>query len=106
MEGGAFQSKSLARLSRNDALFVFLHQTREDSVASYKLITEEYLEELKREEGENFVRSDWPLYFEELNGPRRMETIWDGLASRGMSESNLEKLFGLNLQRLYKEVIG
>ncbi len=45
MEGGAFQSKSLARLSRNDALFVFLHQTREDSVASYKLITEEYLEE-------------------------------------------------------------
>jgi membrane dipeptidase len=52
------------------------------------------------------VRSDWPLYFEELNGPRRMETIWDGLASRGMSEGKLEKLFGLNLQRLYKEVIG
>ena len=69
-------------------------------------LTDEYLEELKREEGENFVRSDWPLYFEELNGPRRMETVWDGLASRGMSESNLEKLFGLNLQRLYKEVIG
>ncbi len=45
MEGGAFQSKSLARLSRSDAIFVFLHQTREDSVASYKLITEEYLEE-------------------------------------------------------------
>lgn len=70
------------------------------------VLTQEYLDELKREEGENFDRSQWPLYFEELNGPRRMETIWDGLAKRGMSEGNLEKLFGLNLQRLYKEVIG
>lgn len=69
-------------------------------------LTQEYLDELKREEGENFDRSQWPLYFEELNGPRRMETIWDGLAKRGMSEGNLEKLFGLNLQRLYTEVIG
>lgn len=69
-------------------------------------LTEEYLEELRREEGPNFVRSEWPLYFEELNGPRRMETIWDGLSKRGMNEDNLEKLFGLNLQRLYSEVIG
>lgn len=70
------------------------------------VLTQEYLDELKREEGENFDRSQWPLYFEELNGPRRMETIWDGLAKRGMNQGNLEKLFGLNLQRLYKEVIG
>jgi membrane dipeptidase len=70
------------------------------------VLTEEYLAELKREEGENFDRADWPLYFEELNGPRRMETIWDGLAKRGMSEGQLEKLFGLNIYRLYKEVIG
>ena len=70
------------------------------------VLTEEYLEELKREEGENFDRSQWPLYFEELNGPRRMETIWDGLAKRGMKQSDLEKLFGLNLQRLYSAVIG
>jgi membrane dipeptidase len=70
------------------------------------VLTEEYLDELKREEGENFDRSQWPLYFEELNGPRRMETIWDGLAARGMSEGQLEKLFGLNLLRLYTEVIG
>jgi membrane dipeptidase len=70
------------------------------------VLTEEYLEELKREEGENFDRSQWPLYFEELNGPRRMETIWDGLAKRGMSHGHLEKLFGLNLQRLYGDVIG
>lgn len=69
-------------------------------------LSEEYLEELKREEGENFDRAMWPLYFEELNGPRRMETIWDGLANRGMGEDNLEKVFGLNLQRLYRETIG
>ena len=69
-------------------------------------LTEEYLEELKREEGENFDRAMWPLYFEELNGPRRMETIWSSLSKRGMSEAHLEKLFGLNLQRLYREVIG
>lgn len=70
------------------------------------VLTQEYLDELKREEGENFDRSQWPLYFEELNGPRRMETIWDGLSKRGMSQGHLEKLFGLNLQRLYSEVIG
>ena len=70
------------------------------------VLTEEYLEELKREEGENFDRAMWPLYFEELNGPRRMETIWDGLAGRGMGQADLEKLFGLNLERLYREVIG
>ncbi len=70
------------------------------------VLTEEYLDELKREEGENFDRAMWPLYFEELNGPRRMETIWDGLASRGMSEDDLEKLFGANLYWLYESVIG
>ena len=69
-------------------------------------LTEEYIAELKAEEGPNFVREEWPLYFEELNGPRRMETIWDGLSKRGMSEDNLEKVFGLNLQRLYTDVIG
>lgn len=69
-------------------------------------LSEEYLAELKAEEGPNFIREEWPLYFEELNGPRRMETIWDGLSKRGMSENQLEKLFGLNLLRLYSEVIG
>lgn len=69
-------------------------------------MTQEYLDELAAEEGANFVREEWPLYFEELNGPRRMETIWDGLAARGLSEGHLEKVFGLNVERLYKEVIG
>jgi membrane dipeptidase len=70
------------------------------------VLTEEYLAELKREEGENFDRAEWPLYFEELNGPMRMETIWDGLAKRGMSQEDLEKVFGRNLLSLYQEVIG
>lgn len=70
------------------------------------VMTDEYLAELKREEGENFDPSHWPLYFHELNGPRRMETIWDGLKSRGMSEAHLEKLMGRNVYRLYAEVIG
>ena len=35
-----------------------------------------------------------------------METIWDGLSSRGMSEGQLEKVFGLNLYRLYRQVMG
>lgn len=70
------------------------------------VLTEEYIDELRREEGENFDRAMWPLYFEELNGPRRMETIWDGLAARGMSETTLEKIFGTNLYRLYADVIG
>ena len=70
------------------------------------VLSEEYIEELKREEGENFDRAMWPLYFEELNGPRRMETIWDGLASRGMADQDLEKIFGTNLLRLYDTVIG
>jgi membrane dipeptidase len=70
------------------------------------VLTQEYLDELKREEGENFDRSQWPLYFEELNGPRRMETIWDGLAQRGMQQTTLEKLFGENLFSLYQQVIG
>lgn len=70
------------------------------------VLTQEYLDELKREEGENFDRSQWPLYFEELNGPRRMETIWDGLAKRGMRQGDLEKLFGQNIRRLYSDVIG
>jgi microsomal dipeptidase-like Zn-dependent dipeptidase len=35
-----------------------------------------------------------------------METIWDGLKKRGMSEDQLEKLMGLNLLRLYQKIYG
>lgn len=69
-------------------------------------MTAEYLAELKSEEGANFNEAEWPLYFEELNGPRRMETIWDGLKKRGHSEATLEKIMGQNLLRLYSDVVG
>jgi membrane dipeptidase len=68
------------------------------------LLTQEYLDELKKEEGENFDPTMWPLYFEELNGPKRMETIWNGLIKRGMSSSVLEKIMGTNLIRLYASI--
>ena len=61
---------------------------------------------LHQEEGPNFVNNDWPLYMTSLNGPRRMEVVWDGLKKMGLSESDVEKVMGLNLYKLYKEVIG
>lgn len=69
-------------------------------------MTDEYIAELKAEEGPNFHEEDWPLYMDELNGPRRMETIWDSLKQRKLSESTIEKVMGLNVYRIYKEVIG
>jgi microsomal dipeptidase-like Zn-dependent dipeptidase len=35
-----------------------------------------------------------------------MEVVLDGLAKRGYSEGDVEKLAGKNLYRLYAEVIG
>ncbi|PHZ84707.1 hypothetical protein CRD36_10495 [Paremcibacter congregatus] len=69
-------------------------------------MTPEYIAELRAEEGANFNDAHWPLYFEELNGPRRMEVIWDGLHKRGLTEDQLEKVMGQNLYRLYETVIG
>ncbi|MEP1093924.1 MAG: membrane dipeptidase [Cyclobacteriaceae bacterium] len=69
-------------------------------------MTDEYIAELKAEEGDNFHAEDWPLYMDELNGPRRMEVIWSSLKSRNLSETAIEKVMGLNVYRLYKEVIG
>ena len=68
-------------------------------------MTDEYLAELKAEEGENFNEKDWPLYMDKLNGPRRMETIWDGLAKRKFSDSQIEQIMGKKLFRLYGEVL-
>src|SRR5688572_27786803 len=43
-----------------------------------------YLAELKREEGAQVVDDDLPYFIDELNGPRRMEVVADGLAKRGL----------------------
>lgn len=69
-------------------------------------MTDAYIAELKREEGSNFHEADWPLYINELNGPRRMEVVWDGVRKLGYPETAVEKIMGLNVRRLYQEVIG
>lgn len=68
--------------------------------------TEEEIKQLIKEEGANFIPDDWPLYLEKLNGPRRMEVIWDGLLKRGYGSTAADKIMGGNLYRLYKDVIG
>lgn len=69
-------------------------------------LSPEYLAELKKEEGSQVVDSDLPYFINELNGPRRMEVVWDGLVKRGLPAGDLEKVMGLNLRRLYREVVG
>ena len=69
-------------------------------------LTPEYLDELRSEQGANLNEADLPWFMVQLNGPRRMETIWDGLKGRGLSDSELEKIMGSNIRRVYSETIG
>ena len=68
--------------------------------------TQEEIEILLKEEGSQVRATDWPLYLEKLNGPRRMEVVRDGLLRRKFSQSDVEKIMGANIYRLYQEVIG
>lgn len=69
-------------------------------------LSPEYLAELKKEEGSQVNDSELPYFIDELNGPRRMEVVWDGLSKRGLSEGDVERVMGTNLLRLYRDVIG
>ena len=69
-------------------------------------MTDAYVAELKAEEGANFNDADWPLFINELNGPRRMEVVWDGVRKLGYRSGTAEKIMGTNLRRIYQEVIG
>ena len=69
-------------------------------------MTDAYIAELKAEEGANFNEADWPLFINELNGPRRMEVVWDGVRKLGYPSATVEKIMGTNLRRIYQEVIG
>jgi membrane dipeptidase len=69
-------------------------------------MTPEYEAELRAEEGSQVVSSELPYFIDELNGPRRMEVVWDGLVGRGYSEDDVERIMGGNLFRLYEEVLG
>jgi membrane dipeptidase len=68
--------------------------------------TKEEIAILLQEEGSQVQPTDWPLYLEKLNGPRRMEVVRDGLQRRKFSPSDIEKIMGANLYRLYQEVVG
>jgi membrane dipeptidase len=68
--------------------------------------TPEEMAQLHQEEGANFINDDWPLYMTSLNGPRRMEVVWDGLKKLGYSQAETEKIMGRNLYHLYRKVIG
>ena len=46
----------------------------------------------------------WPFFLTELNHPRRMETIREGLARRGYAEDDIAKILGGNWYRLFEEV--
>lgn len=46
----------------------------------------------------------WPYFLSELNHPRRMETIARGLAGRGYSASDIDKIMGGNWYRLFADV--
>ncbi len=69
-------------------------------------LTPEYLDELRAEQGANLNEDDLPWFMVELNGPRRMETIWDGLKDRRLSDADVEKIMGANVRRIYAETIG
>lgn len=69
-------------------------------------MTDAYIAELKAEEGANFHEPDWPLFINELNGPRRMEVVWDGVRKLGYPSGIAEKIMGTNVRRIYQEVIG
>ncbi len=61
---------------------------------------------LQQEEGSQFQPEDWPLYVPELNGPRRMEVVLQGLEKRGYKDDAIDRIGGQNLYRLYADVIG
>ena len=69
-------------------------------------MSEEYIAELRSEEGSQVENSELPYFIPELNGPSRMTAVWDGLVARGYSEDDVERIMGTNLYRLYADVIG
>ncbi|MEQ8715895.1 MAG: membrane dipeptidase [Cyclobacteriaceae bacterium] len=68
--------------------------------------TEEEILILLKEEGAQFKPDHWPLYLEKLNGPSRMNVVYDGLVKRGYTQDQIDKIMGKNLHRIYTDVIG
>jgi membrane dipeptidase len=46
----------------------------------------------------------WPYFLSELNHPRRMETVYDGLRGRGFTARDADRILGGNWYRLFSEI--
>lgn len=64
------------------------------------------VDELSRLRPVNAASFRWPFFVSELNHPRRMETIADGLAKRGYKADAVDKILGGNFYRLFGATIG
>ena len=51
------------------------------------------------------IKGRFPPYIEEVNDPRRYHTIAEGLQKRGWKVDDIAKVLGLNLVRVYREVL-
>jgi len=51
------------------------------------------------------IKGRFPPYINEVNNPRRYHTIAEGLQKRGWKLEDIAKILGLNLVRVYKEVL-
>lgn len=51
------------------------------------------------------IKGRFPPYIEEVNDPRRYHTIAEGLQKRGWKLDDIAKVLGLNLVRVYREVL-
>ena len=64
------------------------------------------IEELSRLRPVTAATFRWPFFISELNHPRRMETIADGLTRRRYTSRQIAKILGGNWYRLLKDTIG
>ena len=64
------------------------------------------IDELSRLRPVNAANFRWPFFISELNHPRRMETIADGLGKRGYKADAIERILGGNFYRVFRETIG
>lgn len=83
-----------------------------DGGISAEVVTDEYKETFAkgtRERRERGIAApqeleDGYLFANDLNTPRRLETLANLLADRGYSSSRIEKILGLNLLRVFSDV--
>ncbi|OGU06381.1 MAG: hypothetical protein A2W29_10745, partial [Gemmatimonadetes bacterium RBG_16_66_8] len=64
------------------------------------------IEELSRLRPVTAATFRWPFFISELNHPRRMETIADGLTKRGRTSAEIDRILGGNWYRLFRETMA